>query len=112
MKNFEQPGNSITIPAPAGGVVSGVPVIVGSLAGIPGTTAAEGVDFELHLVGVYNPIDKATGAAWAIGDKLYWDGVAKKATKTSAGNTLFAVAAGVAAAGDATGRIRLGAPAV
>lgn len=111
MKNYVQPGNSISIPAPTGGVVSGVPVIIGSLAGVPGTTAAEGADFEYHLVGVYD-IDKATGAAWAIGDKIYWDAVAKKGTKTTSGNTLFAVATAVAASGDTTGRIRLGAPAV
>ncbi|MER8786875.1 DUF2190 family protein [Mesorhizobium sp. M0983] len=111
MKNFIQPGNSISAIAPVGGVVSGIPVIIGSLAGIPGTTALEAAEFELHLVGVYD-IDKATGAAWAVGDKIYWDATAKKGTKTTTSNTLFAVAVAAAASGDTTGRIRLGAPAV
>lgn len=111
MKNFVQPGNSINAVAPSGGVVSGIPVIIGSLPGIPGTTALEGGEFELHLVGVYD-IDKATGAAWAVGDKIYWDPIAKKGTKTTTDNTLFAVAVAAAISGATTGRIRLGAPAI
>ena len=106
MKNFIQPGNSIQSIAPAGGVVSGVPVVIGSFTGVPGTTAAEGKEFELHLVGVYQ-LEKATGA-WAQGDKIYWDAAAKKATKTTTSNTLFGVAAAAALSGDTTGFVRFG----
>lgn len=107
MKNFVQPGNSIDAVAPAGGVVSGTPLLIGSLFGVPVTSAAEGETFTLNLVGVYN-LPKAAGAAWAIGDKLYWDNTNKVLTKTASGNTLVAVATSVAASGDVKGDARLG----
>lgn len=111
MKNYVQPGNSITIPAPAGGVVSGVPVIIGSLAGVPNATAAATENVTIDLTGVFD-VDKATGQAWAVGNKLYWDNAAKKATTTVGANVVFAVAIADALSGDTVGRIRLGAPVV
>jgi predicted RecA/RadA family phage recombinase len=34
MKNFLQTGNSVTVPAPTGGVASGVGVLIGALFGV------------------------------------------------------------------------------
>lgn len=41
-KNFKSAGNTVTFTAPAGGVVGGVPVVLGSLVVIPAENAAEG----------------------------------------------------------------------
>jgi len=38
------------------------------------------------LVGVFD-IKKTASQVWAIGDKIYWDNVAKEATKTATNNT-------------------------
>lgn len=44
--------------------------------------------------------DKATGAAWAVGDDIYWDATAKKFTKTSTDNTKCGVALAPALSAD------------
>lgn len=107
MKNYVQPGNTITIPAPAGGVVSGAPVAVGSLRGFAAATAAEGDDVAIPRVGVFEVI-KATGEAWAVGDKLYFNSANSNFTKTAASAVLFGFAARAAASGDTVGQIVLG----
>ncbi len=107
MKNYVQPGNTLTIPAPAGGTVSGKPVVAGSLRGFATATVAEGLDVAIGRVGVYS-YAKATGAAWAVGDKVYYDAAADKFTKTDVNNTLFGFAAAAALAADTIGYICLG----
>ncbi len=109
MKNFVQPGDAIDITVPAGGVVSGVPFVSGSLVGIPGVTAAAGALATIHLEGVYD-LPKVSAQAWTLGAKVYWDGVAALVTTVSAGNTLLGYAADVAANPSSTGRVRLGSP--
>jgi predicted RecA/RadA family phage recombinase len=52
-------------------------------------------------------VPKATGAAWAVGDKLYWDPVASKFTKTSTDNTYAGMAVAVAASDDTEGEMEL-----
>ncbi len=107
MKNYIQPGKTLTVPAPTGGVVSGDPVLVGAaLFGVAAHTAAEAADVEIRTSGVFD-LPKATGTAWAIGDLLYWDATGKVLTKTSVGNQQVAVAIAAAAAADAIGRAKL-----
>lgn len=99
MKNFVQPGDTLTLTAPSGGVVSGTPLLLGALFGVPVITAAAGETFTLAREGVYSGLPKATHAtdqAWAVGDLLYWDDSAKKLTKTASGNTLVAIATAAA----------------
>lgn len=48
-----------------------------------------------------------TGVAWTTGDKLYWDDTNKQFTKTSAGNTLCAIAAEDKASAAAVGLVLL-----
>ena len=107
MKNYIQPGNTLTVPAPSGGVVSGQPVAIGSLRGFANHDAAEGEPVAIDRVGVFT-VSKATGAAWAVGDKVYCALSTGVFSKTSAENTLFGFAAEAAASGDATGVICLG----
>ncbi|WP_353979397.1 capsid cement protein [Salinicola endophyticus] len=52
-KNYNGDGQTVTLPAPAGGVIAGLPVVIGSLVLVPLDNAAEGEDF----VGV-------TGGEW------------------------------------------------
>lgn len=53
-KNFVQSGSAPTLIAPAGGVVSGIPVALGALVVIPLDDAAEGEPFVGHTGGVWN----------------------------------------------------------
>ena len=109
MKNYVQPGNTITLTAPYA-VTSGDGLLVGSIFGVAAGTAALGEAVETALVGVYE-LKKVASQAWAAGDKVYWDNTAKEATKTTTSNTLIgaAVAAVAGGAGDTIGRVRLNA---
>jgi len=107
MKNYVQPGNTLTVPAPSGGVTAGQPVAIGSLRGIASTSAGENEDVAISRVGVFEVV-KATGAAWAVGDKLYYSAANSNFTKTATDNVLFGFAAAAAASGAASGLICLG----
>lgn len=106
MKNHIKPGNRITVIAPAGGLVGGDFYIAGAAFGIVSVTVAEGEEVEIH-VGEAWTLPKATGAAWAIGDKIYWDATAKNMTKTATANTLVGVAFRVAVTADTSGAVLL-----
>lgn len=107
MKNYVQHGDTLTMAAPSGGVVSGVPYLIGALFGVAAGSAAEGADFEFRVKGVFSGLPKATGATWAKGDPLYWDATAKKLTKSAGDNLQVATATEAAASGDTTGTARL-----
>ena len=107
MKNYVQPGNTITLTAPYA-VSSGDGLLVGSIFGVAAGTAALGETVEAALTGVYD-LKKVASQAWAVGDKIYWDNTAKNTTKTLTSNTLIGVATDVVAGGatDVIGRVRL-----
>ncbi|WP_149139794.1 DUF2190 family protein [Gemmobacter caeruleus] len=107
MKNYVQPGNTITLTAPYA-VTSGDGLLIGSIFGVAAGTAAVGEAVEAALTGVYD-LKKVASQAWAAGDKVYWDNTAKEATKTTTSNTLIGVAVVAVAggAGDTIGRVRL-----
>ena len=107
MKNYVQPGNTITLTAPYA-VTSGDGLLVGSIFGVAAGTAALGDPVETALEGVYD-LKKVASQAWAVGDKIYWDNTAKNTTKTLTSNTLIGVATDVVAGGatDLIGRVRL-----
>ena len=109
MKNYVQPGNTITLTAPYA-VASGDGLLVGSIFGVAAGTAASGEPVETALTGVYD-LKKVASQAWSVGDKVYWDNTAKEATKTTTSNTLIGVATEAVAggAGDVVGRVRLNA---
>jgi predicted RecA/RadA family phage recombinase len=107
MKNASQSGDVLTLTAPTGGVVSGTPVKVGQLIVVPQATVAQTLPFAGARVGVFTGVAKATGAAWAEGELLYWNDTNKNFTKSSTGATLCAVAGAAAASGDATGTVVL-----
>lgn len=109
MKNYVQPGNTITLTAPYA-VAAGDGLLVGSIFGVAAGTAALGEAVEAALNGVYD-LKKVASQAWAAGDKVYWDNTAKEATKTTTSNTVIGVAVVAVAggAGDTIGRVRLNA---
>lgn len=107
MKNYVQPGNTITLTAPYD-VASGDGLLVGSIFGVAAGDAANGKTVEAALIGVFD-LTKAASQAWAAGDKVYWDNTAKVATKTASGNTAIGVATEAVGGGasDTIGRVRL-----
>jgi predicted RecA/RadA family phage recombinase len=102
MKNFVQPGDTVTLPAPTGGVTSGQAFKSGSLFGVAAYTAAENAEVEVALTGVYDlpcvgPITQAA--------PVYWDDAAGKIT--AAGTTLVGTALLAVGSGGTTARVRL-----
>lgn len=111
MRNYVQPGDTITLTAPAGGITSGTGLLVGALFGVAATSAAAGAEVEAVTRGVFD-LTKAAGIDFAVGDKAYWNAAAKAVTDVAAGNTLIGVAIQAAAIPAATARIRLNGAAV
>lgn len=79
MKNYIQPGDTISLPAPAN-VVSGAGVLVGALFGVATHGALSGALVELQTTGVVT-LNKAAGSI-AVGARLFWDDTAKRVTTT------------------------------
>lgn len=108
MRNYLQPGDSLTYTAPSGGVVSGQPYLIGGLLVIATLTAAQTLPFTGKATGVFE-VEKPGSQAWTEGAKIYWDNSARKFTTTAASNTLVGTAyeAVGAGAGETTGVVRL-----
>jgi predicted RecA/RadA family phage recombinase len=107
MKNYIQPGKTITLTAPYD-VNSGDGLLVGSFFGVASGTALNGAAVEAALVGVFD-LTKVGSQAWSVGDAIYWDNTAKNCTKTASGNTRIGVAIAAVdnAAGSTIGSVRL-----
>jgi len=107
MKNYVQPGNTITLTA-SYAVASGEGLLVGAIFGIAAGTAALGETVETALVGVFD-ITKVGSQAWTAGAKVYWDDTNKRCTTVATANILVGVAVEAVAggAGDTIGRVRL-----
>lgn len=95
MKNFIQPGDTLTVAAPYD-VASGGGVLVGKLFGIAAFSAKSGEPVEIKRKGVFSHA-KTSAQAWTVGADIYWDDTAKVFTTTTTSNTLVAKAAEVAA---------------
>ncbi len=106
MKNFVQPGNTLTLVAPYT-VVSGAGLLVGNIFGVASADAASGADVEAVAEGVFD-LAKVSAQAWAQGDPIYWDDSAKLCTTTAGANTPIGHATAIAANPSSTGRVRLG----
>lgn len=106
MKKFVMEGDALDLTAPSGGVTGGTPYKIGSIICIAAATVAVGLTFVGYTEGVYD-VPKATGAAWAEGDLLYWDDTAKNFTKTASTNQKAGYAVAAAVSGATEGRIRL-----
>lgn len=105
-QNYIQPGEVLPVVAPSGGMTTGLPYLFVNLVGISLNTVLVGATGELALTGIWS-VAKVTGAAWVLGDLLYWDNTAKNFTKTATSNTLAGYAAEAATSGATTGKILL-----
>ena len=107
MKNYVQPGTTLTLTAPYA-VTSGDGLLVGSIFGVAAGDAASGATVEAALTGVFD-LTKIGSQAWTVGAKVYWDNTNKRCTTVATDNTLIGVAVDAVAggAGDTIGRVRL-----
>lgn len=106
MKNFVQPGSTVTLTAPAGGVVGGQAYLIGALFVVAVFTAAAGKPFAGKTIGVFE-LPKTAGQAVTEGQALYWDDTNDVLTTTVGTNVKVGAAVQAAQAGDATVLIRL-----
>ena len=104
--NGVQRGHILGAIAPAGGVTSGVPVIIGTMFLIPTTTAAAGEPFEGAVVGVWE-LAKTSADTPTQFAKAYWDNTNSRVTTTSSGNTEVGVFTEARANGTTTAPVRL-----
>ncbi|MGE0658254.1 MAG: DUF2190 family protein [Reyranellaceae bacterium] len=108
MKNYVQPGKTVTVTAPYA-VASGAGCQVGSLFGVAATAVDNGAtDLEIVTEGVFDLV-KVGSQAWTAGQKVYWDDGNKRCTGNGAAGMLIGVATQAVADGadDTTGRVRL-----
>lgn len=106
MRNFHQPGNSLTLPAPVGGIAAGDPYQLGQLFGVAANTAAQGDDFDLELDGVFE-LPKPAGEVWETGELLYWDPVNFVVTRAGGALLFIGAAPAPAAISDTVALVRL-----
>jgi predicted RecA/RadA family phage recombinase len=105
MKNFIQPGNSVTLTMPYNRT-SGQGVLVGALFGVVAVDADSGSTADVALTGVYD-LTKQPSLAISTGARVFWDDTNKRVTTTATGNVAIGHAVAAAAATDATVRVRL-----
>lgn len=104
--NYVQPGDTLTIPAPAD-VVSGGVVIAGEIIGIAQGDALTGAPVDVALSDVWE-LAKVGANNFTLGASVYWDDTANLATTTASGNTKIGVAVATGGASTATVKVRLG----
>lgn len=108
MKNYIQPGRTLTITAPSGGVTSGHGVLTGTLFGIATSDAAAAAEVEILTEGVVE-IGKTSALQIDVGDRVFWDATNKVVNKTATAQVCVGVAVSAAANPSSTVRILLGA---
>lgn len=108
-KNFMQPGKVLTVPVPAGGVTTGLGVLIGTIFGIALKTVAFAATSvcDLAVTGVWSLVKNSTDV-WAVGDKIYWDNANARCTNLpGAGLRFIGHAAATAANPTSSGTVRL-----
>lgn len=106
MKNYIQPGKTVTLTAPTGGVVAGNGYKIGQLFVVAQNSAAEGEDFEGVTEGVFE-LPKTSANTWSQGALLYWNNSTGALTTTASGNMLVANGLKAGANGETTAVVRL-----
>lgn len=105
MRNFVQPGDVITLTAPAA-LASGAPFAVGAIFAVATGDAESGAPVEAARKGVFD-LPKATGQAWTAGARLYWAAGAGNITTTATANLYVGMAARAESSGATVGRVLL-----
>ncbi len=97
MKNYLQPGKTLTVASP-GTITSGQLLVVGSIVGIANYDATVSDPLEIDIEGVF-AVPKVSGDAIVAGDKLYWNGTALTKTPATGSKPLVGYATEAAGAG-------------
>lgn len=106
MKNYIQPGDMLTIPAPAA-VSSGDGVLADVLFGVAGADAESGAYVAIATTGVFS-LPKLNAQEWTVGAPIYWDPTPGQCTTVVAATNVFiGVAAAAAINPSTTGVVRL-----
>lgn len=105
MRNFIQPGNTVTVAVPHA-VSSGEGVLVGALFGVAASPAATGGETEIATEGVFD-LAKVQAEGWTVGQPIHWDDTAKCCTTMASSNARIGVAVAVATNPSFVGRVRL-----
>ena len=105
MKNYIQPGEHITLTAPAA-VSAGDAALIGDVFGVAQGNAAQDDPVVLVRRGVFT-LPKTSAQAWTVGAKVYWDAANSVVTTTATGNKMVGAAVETAANPSATGVVLL-----
>ncbi len=106
MKNFVQPGNTITVIAPID-TKSGEGVLYLSMFGVAAYDAPKRDVLELVLEGVFTLPKAVATIAIPLGTRVYWDNGLRNVTTVATNNTLIGVAAADALPIETTVNVRL-----
>jgi predicted RecA/RadA family phage recombinase len=107
MRNFVQPGDSLTVAVPyAGGVTAGQGVLVGALFGVAASDGAQSATIEVQTAGVFD-LTKQPSLAITAGARVFWDDTNRRVTITATGNFSIGIATQAALAADTTARVAL-----
>lgn len=103
--NYVQEGDVLTLTAPYT-VVSGAGAKVGNIFGVALGDVTSGATGEFKTTGVFDLLAVTADVA-AVGDRIYWDDAAKKATVDVTGTDQIGVAVAAKGGSDTTVRVRL-----
>lgn len=104
MKNFKQPGETLTLVAPYNRS-AGQGALVGGIFGVAVTDVTSGDEAAFDVEGVFS-LPKATGAV-SQGDPIYWNDTTKVVSTVDSVGPLIGSATADALSGDATCDVRL-----
>lgn len=105
--NFRQPGETITMTAPTGGIKSSEGRMFGAIFGVAHYDAAEAASVEVGVEGVWVLPKPNSVVTFAAGARVFWDDAAKLCKASAAGYFPIGVATAAAGATDATVTVRL-----
>ena len=101
-----QKGKYLDLTAPAGGVVSGSPYLIGGLVVIAQVSAEAATEFSGKSEGVH-AMPKASGVALSEGDIAYWDDASSEVNATGAGFYPCGTVVSAATSGDSSVAVKL-----
>src|SRR5512147_7526 len=107
-KTYIQPGHTLTIAAPTGGVLSDQGVLIGALFGIAQSDAVEGADVEILTEGVVE-VAKTSALQIDVGDRLFFDATNTVVNTTATAQQQIGVAIAAAANPSSTVKMKIGA---
>ena len=104
MRNFIQPGDTITLKAPSN-IASGEGILLGAIFGIACNDAYENNEVEVKLDGVFH-LNKIVTEGWNVGGLVYWN-ESKKLATSEQNNNLIGVAIEASLNPSTIGTVRL-----